>query len=88
MAQTLVESILFVVAIALLTSCATTRQTRSVETSGFLRDYSQLREGEGEEAQLVYVDPTGQWSSYDAVMIDSVTIWQSEGTNHLSGEDE
>ena len=74
MTRFLVRSTLFIMAIALLTSCQTTRQTRSAESSGFLRDYSQLREGEGDEAQLVYIDPTAPWSSYDAIMIDSVTI--------------
>ena len=31
-------------------SCAQTRETRSVKEAGFLRDYSELREGEGDEA--------------------------------------
>jgi hypothetical protein len=39
-----------------LAGCATTRATRSVEPSGFLGDYSQLRAGEGDEAQLIYID--------------------------------
>ena len=53
MTRLLVHSTLCVLALALLASCATTRQTRSVETSGFLGDYSMLRGGKGEEAQLV-----------------------------------
>jgi hypothetical protein len=63
--------------VLLLAGCATTRQTRSVETSGFLGDYSQLRAGEGDEAQLVYVKPGVAWSGYDAVMLDSVTLWKA-----------
>ncbi len=39
-----------------LAGCATTTQTRSVEKSGFLGDYSMLEEGEGDEALLLYVD--------------------------------
>ena len=40
-----------------LCGCPTTRQTRTVEKSGFLGDYSQLREGGQGEAQLVYIKP-------------------------------
>ncbi len=70
----------------LLPGCATTRQTRSAEVSGFLRDYSMLRAGEGDEAQLVYVDASARWSNYEAVTLDSVTLWQSEETGQLPRE--
>jgi hypothetical protein len=62
-----------------LAACATTRQTRSVEPSGFLGDYSQLRAGEGDEAQLIYIDRRVSFASYNAVIIDSVTFWESGG---------
>ena len=61
-----------------LVACATTRQSPGVERSGFLGDYSQLREGGKDEAQLVYIKPAAGWSYYDAIMIDSVTIWRDE----------
>jgi len=60
-----------------LCGCPTTRQTRTVEKSGFLGDYSQLREGGQGEAQLVYIKPGVRWASYDKVVIDPVTIWTS-----------
>jgi hypothetical protein len=69
-------------------SCATTRQSRDVETSGFLGDYSQLKEGEGDEAQLVYIDPAAKFAQYDAVWIDTVTIWSNEETSDVSAEDQ
>jgi hypothetical protein len=47
--------------------------------SGFLGDYSQLREREGYEAQLVWVDENAPWSSYDSVHIAAVTLWLGEG---------
>jgi hypothetical protein len=72
---------------ALAAACATTRQTRSVEPSGFLGDYSQLRPGEGEEALLVYVRPGLDLSGYEAVLIDPVTLWQTESTTKLSSEE-
>src|SRR5947208_11238168 len=63
--------------IVALSGCPTTRQTRTVEKSGFLGDYSQLREGGQGEAQLVYIKPGVRWASYDKVVIDPVTIWTS-----------
>jgi len=70
-----------------LTACETTRQTRSVKPAGFLGDYSQLRKGEGKEAQLVYINQAAPWSKYRAIMIDSVTLWQSDKTAKISAED-
>jgi hypothetical protein len=65
-------------ALALTLVACTTRQSRSVKTSGFLGDYSQLREGEGSEALLVYFNPATDFTKYDKVLIDSVTMWASE----------
>lgn len=81
----------FCVAIALVvaSACAKTRQPRSQPTpQGFLGDYSQLRKGEGAEAQLRYVNSTADFSQYDAVWIDTVRVWQSETTAKLSTEDQ
>ncbi len=62
-------------ALVMIGGCALTRQTRSVEKSGFLGDYSDLREGESEEAQLVYINPDVRWAAYDKIVIDPVTLW-------------
>ena len=71
-----------------LSACATTRQRRSAEPSGFLGDYSDLREGEGDEALLIYINPAADFSQYSAVMIDSVTLWRSAETSKVSAEDQ
>jgi hypothetical protein len=71
----------------LLAACQTTRATKSVETRGFLGDYSQLREGEGDEAQLVFINRAADFGRYDAVIIDSVSFWQI-GDNNVSPEDQ
>ena len=73
--------------VAVLVACQATRQTRNVQAQGFLRDYSQLRKGEGKEAQLIYIDESADWASYDSIMIDSVTIWYDAKTEDLSAED-
>jgi hypothetical protein len=76
------------VLVLVASACATTRQTRGVEPAGFLGDYSQLRPGVGAEAQLIYIDEDASWSKYDAIILDSVTIWHGEGTQDLSPEDQ
>ena len=66
------------VAVTLTASgCAVTRQTRSVQISGFLGDYSQLREGGEGEAKLVYVKQGVNWTRYDKMLIEPVTMWAS-----------
>ena len=56
--------------------CATTRQARRVETSGFLKDYSMLEEGKSGEALLVYRNPEADVSAYDKVQLEPVSIWR------------
>ena len=64
--------------------CARTRQTRSVEPSGFLTDHSRkyrdflFREGTGDEPRLVYVNSAANFSKYDKLIIESVTMWADE----------
>jgi len=71
-----------------LAACAITRQSPSEpEKSGFLGDYSQLREGEEGEAQLVYLNPDANWAHYDAVLIDSVTLWRDTDAEELPAEE-
>jgi hypothetical protein len=70
-----------------LVGCAITRQSGGVETSGFLGDYSKLRPGQEGEAQLVYFNPAVRWSEYDAVLIDSVTLWRDARTEDVPAEE-
>jgi hypothetical protein len=60
---------------AIIGACATTQQTRQVEPSGFLGDYSELAPGRGDQARLLYLNPAADFSQYDKVWIDPVTIW-------------
>ena len=73
--------------LALSIGCAPLRQRReAVEPAGFLRDYSQLQKNDQYPAYLIYINPTANWSKYDAVMIDSVALWAKE--QKLSPEDQ
>lgn len=52
----------------------------AVATSGFLRDYSQLRPGQEGRAAMVYVNPNAKWGAYHSIMIDPVQFWSSGDT--------
>jgi hypothetical protein len=58
-------------------ACATTEQTRSVEPSGFLKNYSFFRKGGGDRAQLYYIKQDVNFAAYDKVIIEPVTIWHT-----------
>ena len=47
------------------------------EMSGFLDDYSRLRQGGVGEVRLVYRNPKADWHAYDAVLLEPVAIWRS-----------
>ena len=73
----------------LCVSCATTHQTRKAATSEFLGDYSQLKEGKGDQALMVYIDENVNFSLYDKVIIDPVRLVASEDSDmaKISKED-
>jgi len=74
--------------VLILGGCATLRNRGGTPPpSGFLGDYSQLKESKEWDAALVYVDPQTQWSRYDAIQLDSVTLWTNRGTADI-GEKE
>ena len=80
----------FIVA-AVLVGCASepTKKILDVNTSGFLSDYSILRQGSEGEAALVYWDENANFSAYDKIIIDPVTIWLAKGSalNGVSPEE-
>jgi uncharacterized protein DUF3313 len=73
------------------TGCAATQEAKSVDKSGFLGDYSQLKEGqrstfsEGAEDQAlwVYKNPTADFRQYKKIQLDPVTLWMSQKDSQL-----
>jgi hypothetical protein len=71
--------------------CAATQEASSVEKSGFLGDYSQLKEGqrstfsEGAEDQAlwVYKNPAADFRQYKKIQLDPVTLWMSQKDSQL-----
>ena len=74
------------VAVLGLTACNTTRHARSVTESGFLGDYSQLKEGEGDQAKLVYIAPNVDWKKYTKIYIEPVELWKSDDKDSPLGK--
>lgn len=70
----------------LITGCRSTFQTRKVETSGFLSNYSQLKKGSGDEAQLIYINPQADFNAYTRILMDPVKFY-SDKNSKLEGED-
>jgi len=64
--------------IIILGGCAKTQQVKSLKPSGFLGDYSQLQEGKGDMILLHYINPEADFSAYNKIILDSVTIWAGE----------
>lgn len=66
-----------------------TRQRRGdAMHSGFLGDYSQIQPQEGYAAQEIFINPKANWTRYDAIYIESVSLWVNEGTRELPTEDQ
>jgi len=75
---------LVTIALALCAAgCRTTAQARRVEKKGFLRDYSQLKEGKGNEPLLFYVKPNVDLSKYDKMLVAPVSLWRKEKDSAL-----
>ena len=74
-----------------VTGCAATQEAKSVEKSGFLGDYSLLREGERstisesaeDQALWIYRNPAADWRKYRKVWLDPVTVWMSQKDSQL-----
>ena len=75
-----------VVFLFIITGCSSTFQTRKVETSGFLSNYSQLEGGRKDEAQLIYINPQADFNSYTRILMDPVKFY-SDKNSKLEGED-
>ena len=65
------------VLLVVLGGCSPRSKAPSPDVSGFLDDYSLLREGAAGEVALVYRNPKADWTSYDTVLFEPVTLWRS-----------
>ena len=68
--------LVFFLAVTALLGCAT--GDRPTGTSGFLGDYSNLDEGRGNQARLVYIDLAADFSAYDSIIVDPIVVWDAK----------
>ena len=75
-----------------VTGCAATQEAKSVEKSGFLGDYSLLKEGQRStvtggsvenQALWIYKNPAADWRKYRKIYLDPVTVWMSAKDSQL-----
>jgi hypothetical protein len=70
-------------ALVVLAGCAGGQAGKAMP-AGFLRDYSQLREGKEGEALLVYVKPDVDFRKYTKILLEPVTVWKTKDTTGIS----
>ena len=69
---------LLLLGMLLVSACAPARRVlHPPDASGFLDDYSLLRQGGPGEVGLVYRNPDAAWTTYDKVLLEPVTLWRS-----------
>ncbi|HXI73050.1 MAG TPA: DUF3313 domain-containing protein [Verrucomicrobiae bacterium] len=70
-----------------LTACRTAPRVQIGEKdfSGFLGDYSRLRQGEKGEANFLYIDRDAGWGNYTKICIRPVELWKSDGPESALG---
>jgi Protein of unknown function (DUF3313) len=91
LASWFMAGVLAPLALLWLGGCASTQEAKSVEKSGFLGDYSMLREGErstmsessADQALWIYKNPAAEWSKYKKIQLDPVTLWTSQKDSQL-----
>jgi Protein of unknown function (DUF3313) len=68
---------LLLLLVLLTGGCAHRRPVPPADASGFLDDYTLLREGGANELHLVYRNPKADWHAYAGVLLEPVTLWRS-----------
>lgn len=78
--------VVLLVMLALLVGCASTKQARSMEQSGFLGDlYPLMQKGKEGEALLVYKSPRVALiprGTYKKMLLEPVTMWGPPAAEH------
>jgi len=82
--------LLLVITIAALyfIGCSATHRARSVQASGFLKNYSQLKEGDGDRAVLSYINQAIQWKSYRKIILEPVKIYAGKDSDLRNASNE
>jgi hypothetical protein len=69
-----------------IAGCATTRQVKKVEPSGFLGDdYALMHKGIKDRADMYYERPGVDWKKYTKLWIKPVELWKSDDPDSAMG---
>jgi hypothetical protein len=79
--QQLIGIFCVIIFLSAIIGCYALSQNKSIPTSGFLKDYSKLREGKGDEALMVYINREVNFHVYDKVIIEPVSILYSQDSD-------
>jgi hypothetical protein len=80
MKTTLRTALIMMVAFALMAGTGWAK--KEMRKSGFLSDYSKLKEGKKGQAEFVYIKEGANWKSYDKIMIDHLVFFMSEDAQY------
>jgi hypothetical protein len=80
--------VLLALALPLLGGCVVEEPSPDGGSSGFLSNTSQLQPGRGDQAQLIYINPETDFSSYENVIVDPVAVWQGAGSRFAGVSDQ
>ncbi len=70
-----------------LTACSTTHQVRgSMDESGFLKDYSLMKPGKGDQAKMLYINQDVNWAKFTKVYIEPVELWKGDDKDSPMGK--
>lgn len=86
-----ITGVALVCVLVAMSGCAATQEAKSVKKSGFLGDYSLLKEGQrsmvkegaDDQALWIYKNPAADWRKYKKVLLEPVTVWMSQKDSQL-----
>ena len=82
--RTFARSVLCALIACAATACVTEgeqQQATKVVKTSFLRNYDELQAGKEGQALMRYRDPSVDFSKYDKIKLDPVTVWTNERSN-------
>ena len=82
LSRSLASTILVIgIAFSIASCTTTTHQVRSIKEAGFLDNYGQLQKGGEGEAQLIYINPSTDFSGYNKILIDPISVYSNPDSN-------
>jgi len=72
-----------------VSSFSQTLYAEKAKPSGFLKDYSNLQKGEGEDPLIFYINPETDFSKYTKIFIKPIQVWKQsdDSLKNVSEED-